>query len=301
MTPARPALDNPTMDPAGRCVSPARRASRGTRAGAALRAFALSGLLGAGLCGCRADVSTQSAVGIATQDELVSESTPPAGAFEAESISSRAAQRVVLQPWGRNADPSQRLTVTRERTTNDQNEGLNIVRETWVLKRTRTGGKSDPDKQPEREQRLVLTEGGSVALSDEINRTEGFKIEFEPPLYVLPAELPASGSPCVFEEVKMTVRPLSDLSRVEASGKVRHSVCYEADETLRSPAGPLRTHRLVSRFSADLGPSKVENITTQWYVEGVGLVAERRHEQTWALGLKIRNNRESWIAAEISK
>ena len=95
---------------------------------------------------------------------------------------------------------------------------------------------------------------------------------------------------------------LSDLerSRVEASGKVRHSVCYEADETLRSPRRPLRTHRLVSRSSADLGPSR-SRTSRRSGTSRASASSPRRHEQTWALGLKIRNNRESWIAAEISK
>lgn len=281
--------------------------------------------------GCASDVTRESAVGEATQDDAITESTGPTSKVDASRITNDVSRRVVMVPWiagrgeggaggGRgesstsSSAPSQsssaeRLTIIRQRRDEPNPDGHGVAPTSWHVRRFRTsdgtgvtfdaGIATEPTPAPIREQHIVLTEGGSIALSSEVNRVEGVVVEFEPPMYVLPARLPLDGQQCVYENIRMVVRPLADRTLERASGKVRHSVCYEADETLRTPAGEFRAHRLVSRFSADLGASKIENVTTQWYVLGVGLIAERRHEQTWALGIRIRNNREGWIAAEV--
>ncbi len=271
--------------------------------------------------GCASDVTRESAVGEATQDQVITASAGPTSKVDASRITNDVSRRVVMVPWvsvsesGRaeqsraSAASGERLTIIRQRRDEPNPDGHGVAPVSWYVRRFRTsegvgvtfdaGIAAAPAPTPVREQRIVLTEGGSISLSSETNRAEGVVVEFEPPMYVLPARLPLDGQQCVYENIRMVVRPLSDPDKERASGKVRHSVCYEADETLRTPAGEFRAHRLVSRFSANLGASKVENVTTQWYVQGVGLIAERRHEQTWALGIRIRNNQEGWIAAEV--
>lgn len=260
--------------------------------------------------GCSSSVTSESKVGQATSDRAVVESAAPSSVVQAERISEHVAERIEYIPWPTEDEiptahaatgQSPRLVITRERT--DAPEGMETTPmepiTSWLVRRYRLGAGDNGTKSMVREARLVLTEGGSVALSQEKNLIEGVVVDFEPPLWVLPAMLPSGGEACVFESVKMTVHPSDALDKVKASGKVQHTVCYEADETLNTPAGRFRTHRLVSRFEADLGTSRVENITTQWFAPDLGIIAERRHEQTFALGVRIRDNQESWIASKV--
>jgi hypothetical protein len=238
---------------------------------------------------------------------VVVASSSPVSNIEAGRISEHVAERAVFVPWpaegpasSADSGSTKRMVIIRSRRDDPQADGHGSSPTTWLINRTRVEpGAPLESAKLEREQKLVLTEGHSVALSQEINHVEKVRVEFEPPMWVLPARLPTDGSQCVFESVRMTVLAIDNPKDIRARGRVKHSVCYEADETLETPAGRFQAHRLVSRFNADLGTSRVENITTQWFVQDVGLVAEQRHEQSWALGVKIRDNRESWIVGSI--
>lgn len=245
-------------------------------------------------------------------DGAVADSAAPTSRVLAERISVNVSSRSVFDRWrdagGRPAadTPSraQRMVVTREiePAAADAPEAhtLGMPARAWVVRRFlmnagETSDDADAAGTLARQMRIVRTEGGGLAISEEINHTEGVRVEFTPPMYILPAELPLDREECVFEDIKMVVRDADRPDRIKAEGTVRHVVCYEADETIRTPAGSFLAHRISSRFEADMGASRVENVTIQWFVPEVGLIAERRHEITRALGVTIRSNRDEWI------
>lgn len=147
-----------------------------------------------------------------------------------------------------------------------------------------------------REQRLVAGADGSVRLAEEINHAEKVEVVFDPPLVVVPAAL-SVGSESL-ERARMTVHPIGDRARTRARGTVEQTIGVGPSVRVRTPAGEFVAVPLVSEFRADLGASKVQNRTETWLAPGVGIVAEQRHERTTALGVPIRNNRESWVLIE---
>lgn len=287
--------------------------------GLAARTSLLLGVLGASLA-LTACSSGPSAVAPAPdQGGIVAESAPPTSSVLAEKISIDVASRLEFVRWSEVDDPSQSVSdstpsrrvmvVTREAETphadHDGQYAPGMPARAWKVRRflLRPGDPAGEGSAGRliREMRVVSTEGGGLAISEEINHVEGVRVEFTPPMYILPGELPLDGEQCVYENIKMVVRPIDRPDRIRAQGIVRHVVCYEADEVVRTPAGLFRAHRIMSRFEADLGGSKIENVTHQWFVPGVGLVAERRHETTKAVGFTIRNNREDWIVRGTSR
>lgn len=274
--------------------------------------WALAVTLLTGLAGC--STPGDSAPVEPSESGVVASVGEPSSMVLAEAISVAVASRSEFVPWPAEGQPTAGdsdtvMVVTRERqdpeidATPHEAAMAGLAPRAWIVRRF-LKNQANPEGSGGkllREMRLVRTEAGGLAISEEVNHTEGVRVEFTPPMYVLPAELPIGGEQCVYEDIHMVVRPIDQPDRVKAQGTVRHVVCYEADETLRTPAGEYKAHRVMSRFEADLGASKIENVSDQWYVPGIGLVAERRHEQTRALGLLIRNNRDAWVLSSPGK
>lgn len=153
-----------------------------------------------------------------------------------------------------------------------------------------------PSMRPARERTYVIVPGGSVALVSEINREEGVEVVFDPPLVVLP-----EGSPCVSvnsaefaQDLTMKVHPIGNRGTVKRSGPVKNTFKYLGDERIQTPAGAFTARKVASSFTADLAPARVNNQSTQWFVDGVGLVREDETEVTTALGVPVRKNTSRW-------
>ncbi len=249
--------------------------------------------LTSGLAGCASPKQTLPPE--PSHDGVVSKTAEPSSGVRAQSISVQVPSRSTFKAW--TSKPVDRtLVMTREREVVEP--GTDAAARAWIIRRF-VVDPADPEGSGgklTRESRIVVTEGGGIAISRELNYSENVRVEFTPPMSIIPAEL-RSGGAHTSGDVRMVVRPLNRPDQIKAQGTVRHSTTYEADETLRTPAGTFETYRLVSRFEADLGASTVENVTYQWFAPDIGMVAERRHEQTRALGLTIRNNREEWVLA----
>lgn len=188
-------------------------------------------------------------------------------------------------PW--DADESGRLEIER---TEPDDQGR-FVQMRWAV--------GDAGRAPVRRQRLSMGDDGAVLLAEEINHAEKVEVVFEPPMVVVPAVLKPGIE--LRQQARMTVHPLGDRSRTRARGAVEQTVAVGAARRVRTPAGEFVALPLTSEFRADLGASRVMNRTETWLAPGVGMVAEQRHERTTALGVPIRNNRESWVVIELPR
>ena len=116
---------------------------------------------------------------------------------------------------------------------------------------------------------------------------------FEPELIAMPASITA-GRPHR-QECSMVVHPIAHPDRVKAKGTATQTITYEANQSVRTPAGLFACRRVLTIFEASLGAAKVHVETRSWYAPGVGLVAEESHEQVSTLGVPFRNKREGWV------
>jgi hypothetical protein len=157
------------------------------------------------------------------------------------------------------------------------------------------------------ERRFVLTEAGreppveshyrlrdgALELVEEINHEERVEVVFDPPLVVLPAVLHA-GRP-YRQNLKMTVHPLGDRSRIKARGPVKQTIRFESIERIGVPAGEFDAAKVTAVFNAVLAPAEVKNTTDLWLALDVEsaepLLAERREEVTRVLFLPTTKRR----------
>lgn len=158
----------------------------------------------------------------------------------------------------------------------------------WV--RYYTG--SEQAGKADQEAKFTIDPSGYVAITERIDRVEKVEVVFTPALVVMPDGLPpvAWSNSNYAQDLKMTVHPLGDRSKVKSSGAVRNEILYIGDEQVTTPAGTFTARRVLSTFTADLGPAKVTNQTEQWFADGVGIVTEREQERTKVLGVQVRDN-----------
>lgn len=142
------------------------------------------------------------------------------------------------------------------------------------------------------QQVMVLTSGGSVAIVEDVNPGEKIEAVFEPPMTVMPSTIAKGESQT--QKLSVRIYGLGTREKPRFTGPVTHTLTYEADQRVRTPAGEFAARKIVGRFQAKLGPSTIVNVTEQWFVDRVGLVGERREERTSVMGLQIRRNVEEW-------
>lgn len=222
----------------------------------------------------------------AHQTSIPSEADVPitlgsAGPLDPRAIAIDTPPEAVFRPWGRESDD--RLTITRSTPAGSPTQ--------WATSRRLARGSIS-------EETVEVTPAGDLAIATQSNHRERVLVEFEPPLVVVPAGLKAGSEPFA-QDLSMVVHPIDNRRQVRAKGKARNEIVYQGVQRLETPAGTFdNARKLTSTLTADLPPSKVRNVTEQWFVDGIGLVAERRTERTEVMGLAVRNNAEAWWLAE---
>ncbi|MBX3404254.1 MAG: hypothetical protein KF699_12665 [Phycisphaeraceae bacterium] len=236
----------------------------------------------AALPACRS--SGAAADGAAAVARFVVLGEAPAGA-EAAEFRAPGGSRAVFAPW--ESDGSARLEIERA----EPDDSGRYVQRRWAVR--------GAERTLVREQRLVSGDDGAVLLAEEINHAEKVEVVFTPPLVVVPALLTSGVE--ARQRARMAVYPLGDRARTRARGTVEQTIVVGQTVRVRTPAGECDARTLVSEFRADLGASKVQNRTETWLAPGIGIIAEQRQERTTALGVPIRNNRESWVVIELPR
>jgi hypothetical protein len=164
---------------------------------------------------------------------------------------------------------------------------------TWAVRRA-VGPSPDGPWTPAAELTFVVTAAGDAAIAEEINHEEKVELVFDPPLIIMPAELPAGSEPFT-QETYLRVYPLGNRQQTKAKGPVHQRIAHDGGAVLTIDAGPRRVQKVIQTFEASLRPAEVRNITRQWFIPGVGLVGE---ERTRIFGVQTRLNRESWILVD---
>jgi hypothetical protein len=264
----------------------------------AIAAGALSGLTG-----CRTSGDGEAAA--ADQTPVPAPTTLVTGAFEpvqletapepmqADAASSEVVGRVELLEW-QGDGPRVRRRLVVERSGPGPGETAWTVRRTLL---TRVGGGAD-EATALRADTCTMTAEGAVAVIEEINLEDNVEVVFQPAMVVMPREL-TMGTP--FEQTfDMKVYPGGKpRSMLKTSGPATQKIELTGLWRVPLAGGTTAEARGVrSEFRADLPPAKVINTSEQWFVDGVGLIAERRHERTTVLGLPIHESYELWVARD---
>ncbi|MBX3358093.1 MAG: hypothetical protein KF745_06670 [Phycisphaeraceae bacterium] len=168
--------------------------------------------------------------------------------------------------------------------------------ETWSILGNGEGGGGDGGNV-QSEDHFRLDTAGIVLLE---NRDAGERVVtvFVPAMAVAPRGLSPGESRT--QELQMSVHPAAKPGETKAKGKAEHTVTFVGFESVRilEQAEPIVAAHVRARLSADLGAAKVRNTTDQWFAPGVGLVAQRRSEQTSVLGVALRSIDEAWVIDE---
>lgn len=258
--------------------------------------LAVTGLVSGGCAGGKAAPESSAAGSAAAAATLVPGTTPLSSA----RLSVNVARSLVYQ------SEDGKMAVVEQR---DPPPDCVCAGRNWQVRRFEVEGDpsaaaeivaSLPSMHPARERTYVIVPGGSVAMVSEINREEGVEVVFDPPLVVLP-----EGLPCVSlnnsefaQDLTMKVHPIGNRSTVKRSGPVKNTFKYVGDELIQTAAGAFTARKVVSALTADLAPARVKNQSTQWFVDGVGLVREEETEVTTALGVPVRKNASRWVLFE---
>lgn len=205
-------------------------------------------------------------------------------AIDAAALSVHGADRLSYSNPERMGSTDNVFTVVRGRPAGA------AAGETFIVQRFRGDGSGGGE--PMRESKLVILDDGSIGLAEEINRIEKVEVVFDPPLIVMPQGLSAAEGAGRVQQLRMTVHPLGDRSRVRASGPVTNTLRNMGRASVQTPAGAFESSLLVSEFTADLAPARVVNRSEQWLVPKVGMVAEVETERTTVLGVQTRLNRD---------
>lgn len=249
----------------------------------------LGGLAGA-LGGCAANKPESALPAPVTRPiATVPESPRAASVIDAGKLTISAARTLVYD-----TDDGARLTVLQ-----DALPTCHCAGRSWWVKHSRGA----PGSLPEREVKMVIDASGYIAQAEEINRIEKVEIVYTPPLVVIPDKLPiqTSGNAGYQQDVKMVVHPLGDRSRVRTSGMAHSEIRYAGDETITTAGGEFTARKLQSTLAADLSAATTLNTTDQWWADGLGLVFERSHEVTKALGIKVRENNSTIMLNSITE
>lgn len=228
------------------------------------------------------------------------EAAPPTseGPLLAERASVRVEPVMTYVPWEESETGPVRLRVERDPPTEaGAPEG---ARAAWRVRRILTA--RDGAEQLDADYGYILTDEGAVAISEMIDHAERIEVVFDPPLLVLPAELEVGESQT--QRTRMTVHPMGDRSKTRNAGEVVNEITYEGNERVRTPALPRGrpawpARHVRSVFMASIGGPQIRNETETWFVDGLGVVSEQRHERTTIFGAAVRNNLERWALERV--
>ncbi|MBL8991635.1 MAG: hypothetical protein JNJ48_08665 [Phycisphaerae bacterium] len=167
----------------------------------------------------------------------------------------------------------------------------------WVVVKARRGAGTTGEPEVVSEMPMTRRDDGAIVSPRTSERDDAVVTEFEPALVVMPGVLRAGDT--AVQSLHMVVRPADRPDRVKTQGDATHEIRYEADETVRVPAGRFRTQKVVAVLRANLGTAKVENTTESWHAPGAGIVAERRVERVTVFGVPIRSSDRTVVARRI--
>jgi hypothetical protein len=129
---------------------------------------------------------------------------------------------------------------------------------------------------------LRIAEDGSLVSTAVLDRREQAISQFNPPLLLMPAEIPAGDQRR--GEAAMRVMDSENSSKLRETGKAWRTIVYAADQRIRTPLGEFVAKRLEIEFKADLRLAEAHEQTTLFIVPEIGLIAQQSRETVKVLG-----------------
>ncbi len=121
------------------------------------------------------------------------------------------------------------------------------------------------------ETHLIRESDGSRRAEAELDFEQDVRVEYDPPILVLPAEL-RIGEP-VKDETHMVIRDRRT-GRVRQQGPCEVTIELKEFRTVTTPAGPREAWVVKTTRKADLGAADFRVVITEAYVPDAGLVAK---------------------------
>lgn len=149
------------------------------------------------------------------------------------------------------------------------------------LEATERPGRWNYQRLGQRVEFLTVADDGSITMDGLENIERDVTVKLVPAVAVLPARLEPDRP--IRREVRMTVYDRQNPSRVKSSGDAVITLCYDADQTLNTPAGKFECRRIRLTWDADFGFGSTSSTTTCYYADDVGLIAENYDAHTTIL------------------
>ena len=182
-------------------------------------------------------------------------------------------------------DDEGRVRIVQVRAHDDQN----------ILVRTSLEDAKDPLSV---QSFAVSAEGDLVSWRDTNYAHEVFT-EFDPPMIIFPREFDASGAP-ITQSVEFIVHPLADRQKVKQRGKAEVTITLLGRQAIQLPGGEADAIYVQTKLVVDFGPAKVERTTDEWFLPGVGLIADSFDEQIKVLGVTTEHTTQTGVADSVS-
>lgn len=132
----------------------------------------------------------------------------------------------------------------------------------------------EPTKQV---RHLAASKPGWVELAGVTDYDREVVTVFEDPLPVMRNDL-KPGEP-KRSTSKAVVHKLGDPDSVVQRGEATMTIVHEADQKIKTPAGQFQTRRIRLTFVSDFTMASVRSVSVIYYVEGLGIVAEKSTEK----------------------
>lgn len=157
----------------------------------------------------------------------------------------------------------------------------------WLITRHIEG---EAKAQEERLQKLDES-SGSLLLPSTKNFERNVAVLFDPPALTAPAILGAGET--VRTEFKMRLPILDKPSKLREKGTGRSEITSVSEQRIRTGAGEFDAVLVREVFTSDFSKASAVRTIDRWYAPGVGLVAERWHEEVKAFGIPIESSSQA--------
>ncbi len=133
----------------------------------------------------------------------------------------------------------------------------------------------------QRVERVRRAADGSVMLESLVNLDKNIIAKFTPALCVMTATLDPGSVHETKAEMFVVSREHPKHKKADGTGVM--TVVYDADQTLTTPAGKFECHRIRVTCDADFGLGSTHSVSTYYYADKIGLVAECYDSQSTLL------------------
>jgi hypothetical protein len=181
-------------------------------------------------------------------------------------------------------DEEGRTRILQIRAHDDQN----------IIQRTMLDG----DDNPLSLQNFAVAADGNLVSWRDVNYAHEVFTEFKPPMVIFPKEL-APARP-VTQSLEFIVHPLAERQKVKQRGRAEVTISLVGLQTVQLADGSADAIHVQTKLTVDFGAANVERTTDEWFLPGVGLIADSFDEQIKVLGVTTEHTTQTAVAESVS-